>query len=216
MHKINNRIHQENNKMLKDIIDDNKTIIKNHYQNHLGTMHDDVIYYTEGNTQIGIYQFPPTWQAQHWTLITNGLSEIKQSVPDDYINVSGRVEIMMYADKPGDWMFELLKRISFSIINGEVIHWLSSYFDCQKMEKDYEACSLLFLPPYFEGRRFDSLHIQGERVDILWMAPISIDEYKFATKNENINPIVEKILPKLPRSFTLLLNEEKPVTGSTL
>jgi hypothetical protein len=47
-------------------------------------------------------------------------------------------------------------------------------------EEPSELTSFFFLPPYFEDEQFDDLEIEGERIDFLWLVPITEKERHFA------------------------------------
>jgi len=42
--------------------------------------------------------------------------------------------------------------------------------------------AFFFLPPYFEEAGFDTLQVGGQKVDILWLIPITEAERKFAAE----------------------------------
>ena len=46
-----------------------------------------------------------------------------------------------------------------------------------------ELTSFIFLPPYFEDPEFENLRLGGDKVDILWLVPITEPERDYAVEN---------------------------------
>ena len=59
---------------------------------------------------IDIYRFAPTPARPFWTLITGGMSDLRQPALEDLPEgIAPRAELIMYVQKPQTWMFSVLK-----------------------------------------------------------------------------------------------------------
>ncbi len=65
------------------------------------------------------------------------------------------------------------------------------------------------LPPYLEREAFDSLRVDGEDVNILWMIPITEAEREFAERNGS--KALEALI--VERELRPVVNEERGVFG---
>ncbi|MHC4743266.1 MAG: suppressor of fused domain protein [Planctomycetota bacterium] len=168
-----------------------KTILKEgglevreaHYIKYFGPLEEKVMHSTDvKEVHIDIYQFPPNDERPHWTLITSGMSDLPQYVPEDAEGIAPRAEILLYAKEPQNWMFDVLKGLAEMPFERKTyLHWHHTVPNGQAMTADpSELTSFFFLPPYFEDPRFDTLQIDGEEVDILWMIPITEEERAYA------------------------------------
>jgi hypothetical protein len=141
---------------------------------------DDVI------PHIDIYQFDARQDHDWWTLVTGGMSDNTQFVPDGYPEyVSKRLEILMYVEEPKPWMFDVLKGLAEMPLEEKTfLHWWHTVPNGKPMTAEPSLLTnFFFLPPYFEEPKFDSLHLDGEKVDFLWMIPITEAEREYAIQN---------------------------------
>ena len=69
--------------------------------------------------------------------------------------------------------------------------------------KPSELSSFFIMPPYFEEENFDTLELDGDRVNILWLIPITESEREFAVihgspaleelfAEKGLNPVVDE------------------------
>jgi hypothetical protein len=73
------------------------------------------------------------------------------------------------------------------------LHWWHTVPNGMPMTaKPSKLTNFLFLPPYFEGEGFDTLHLAGDKVDILWLVPITDKECQYA--RENGSQALEEVL----------------------
>ena len=157
-----------------------------HYQKFLGPIESPVMHSTDEKVpHIDIYQFGPTDERDFWTLITGGMSDVAQRAPELDPPISGRTEILLYAPEPQPWMFSVLKGLAGMPFDDDTyLHWGHTVPNGQPMTaKPSLLTSFFFLPPYFEDDGFDTLTLDDERVDILWLVPITEAEREFAVEN---------------------------------
>jgi len=158
-----------------------------HYQRFFGPITQKILHSTDVKAvHIDIYQFEPTQDRQYWTLITSGMSDERQiSLEDRAEHVSTRAEVLMYVSKPEDWMFSILKGLAeMPFEDGTFLHWWHTVPNGMPMTATPSLLtSFFFLPPYFEREGFPELELDGDRVDFLWMIPITEAEREFAVQH---------------------------------
>lgn len=151
-------------------------IRESHYSKHFGPLVEPIMHSSDDSVpHIDIYRFRPNRDRAHWTLITGGMSDQKQFVPDGHPeHITRRTEVLFYASEPCAWMFPMLKTLAMVPFEQRThLHWWHS------VPIDFENSQLahaFFLPPYFESEDFDSLTIESDDVSILWMVPITESE----------------------------------------
>ena len=80
-----------------------------HYKQFLGPLDQKIMHSTDVKAvHVDIYTIAPNSGRDFYTLITGGMSDIRQSVPDDW-DVSPRAESMLYCHEPKPWMYSVLK-----------------------------------------------------------------------------------------------------------
>ena len=157
-----------------------------HYKRFFGPLTQNVVHSTDVKpVHIDIYQFAPTSQRPYWTLITGGMSDERQIQPencDDYM--SPRAEILMYVRGPQEWMFNVLKGLAeMPFEKGTCLHWWHTIPNGMPMTAKPSLLTSFFLPPYFEPPGFTEFTLDGDRVDFLWMIPITEAERQYAVKH---------------------------------
>ncbi len=164
---------------------------ESHYQQFFGALKHPVMHSTDLKpVHIDIYQFEPTSGRPFWTLISGGMSNDRQIEPVDCDErMSTRAEIMMYVQEPQGWMFNVLKGLAeMPFDNDTCLHWWHTVPNGKPMTaKPSLLTSYFFSPPYFEPQGFTDFHLDGDRVDFLWMIPITEAERKFAIKQGSRN-----------------------------
>ncbi|MBN2291075.1 MAG: suppressor of fused domain protein [Pirellulales bacterium] len=154
-----------------------------HYCKLFGPMSEDVMHSSDvKDVHVDIYQFPPNDERPHWTLITGGMSDLRQSIPRDAEGLAPRAEILMYAGEPSNWMFNVLKGLAEMPFEDDTfLHWYHTVPNGKPMTAEpSNLTSFFFLPPYFEEPQFADLKIEGDAVDFLWMIPITESERQYA------------------------------------
>ena len=180
-----------------------------HYQQFFGPLTEDVVHSTDIKpVHIDSYQFAPTADRPHWTLITSGMSDYRQIEPEECKEgTSTRAEILMYAAEPESWMFNTLKGLAeMPFDENRLLHWWHTVPNGMPMTaKPSLLTSFFFLPPYFEPEGFTELYLDGDRVDFLWLIPITEAERQFAVKNGSV--ALEKRFAKA--NLPLAVNESR-------
>lgn len=151
-----------------------------HYERFFGPLPESVLHSTDTVIpHVDIYQFPPHENRPYWTLITGGMSDLRQ--PGIADGLSPRAEILTYAQEPRPWMFDVLKGLAEMPFGYDTyLHWWHTVPNGMPMTaKASKLTNFFFLPPYFEDAEFDTLRIDGDDVDILWMIPITDAELQF-------------------------------------
>ena len=90
------------------------SVRETHYVKYLGSLTEPIMHSTDdGIPHVDIYQFPPFEDRDYWTLITGGMSDLRQSIPKEAPeHVSPRAEILMYVRELQPWMFSVLKGLA--------------------------------------------------------------------------------------------------------
>jgi hypothetical protein len=178
-----------------------------HYRRFFGPLTQEVLHSTDVKpVHIDIYQFMPRKRRPYWTLITGGMSDKRQIEPADCAEcISPRAEILMHVAKPKGWMFSVLKGLAeMPFTDNTFLHSGHTVPNGMPMTATPSLLtSYLFLPPYFEPQRFGDLELDGDKVDFLWMVPITEAEREFAVKHgsqalsekfeeANLSPVVDE------------------------
>jgi Suppressor of fused protein (SUFU) len=178
-----------------------------HYQRFFGPITKPIMHSTDLKpVHVDIYQFEPTPSRSYWTLITSGMSNERQIEPDDCAeHVAPRAEILMYVRKPEDWMFAVLKGLAeMPFSDNTWLHWGHTIPNGMPMTATRSLLtSYFFLPPTLEPEGFADLELDGDRVDFLWMVPITEAEREFAVQvgsealekkfaDVNLSPVVDE------------------------
>ncbi|GMW03695.1 MAG: hypothetical protein AMXMBFR84_48290 [Candidatus Hydrogenedentota bacterium] len=155
-----------------------------HYIEHFGPITQPVAHSTdEQPVHVDIYEFEPTQDRRQWTFVTSGMSDLRQRVPNELLHVlAPRSEIVLYAPGPRPWIPPLLQRLAeYPSKSGTWLHWYHTWTaDAPLMPEHPEFTGYVFLPPRLEDPSINNLHVEGDRVDFLWMLPITIAERDFA------------------------------------
>ncbi len=176
-----------------------------HYQQHFGPLCQQIMHSTNDvDPHIDIYQFPPYGERDYWTLITGGMSNLPQTLPD---GKQYSTELLMYVREPRPWMFHALKGLAeFPARYQTFFYWGHTI----KYGKVTEAAptlltAFLLLPPYFEHKSFDTLTFYGDPVYFLWCMPITEQERAYAETNggEALSERMANI------NFDIVVNEDR-------
>ena len=158
-----------------------------HYQRFFGPLTRPIMHSTDVKAvHIDIYQFEPNQDRPYWTLVTSGMSNERQLDQDNCAEgVSPRAEILMYVSEPQGWMFSVLKGLAeMPFEDSTFLHWRHTVPNGMSMTaKPSLLTSYFFLPPSFESEGFTDLELDGDKVDFLWMVPITEAEREFAVKH---------------------------------
>ncbi|MHC4884757.1 MAG: suppressor of fused domain protein [Planctomycetota bacterium] len=180
------------------------SIREEHYVEHLGELTQKVMHSTDQKfPHVDIYQFEPTEERPYWTLITGGMSNERMHIPEEsFGEIGSRAEICMYVKEPKGWMFSVLKGLAEMPFDDKTfLHWWHTVPNGMPMTAEKSLLTnYLFLLPYFEQETFDTLEINEDRVDLLWMVPITDAEleYKVANGAEALEKVFEEKGMDLP------------------
>ncbi len=157
-----------------------------HYKKFFGTMSDNVMHSTDAHeVHVDIYQFEPSRKRPYWTLITGGMSDKRQNIPQDVDWASPRTEILTYVEEPYERIFAVLKLLAEMPFEEEsYMHWFHTISVGEPVtERQTELTCAFLVPPFFEKPKFDSLQIGRDKVDFLMMVPITMQERHYAKEN---------------------------------
>ncbi len=193
----------------KKTLDDGIKRREKHYQKYLGKMDLPIHHPTENiHPHIDIYQIAPTPKRPAWTLITNGMSDARQNIPLNNKRTSGRTELLMYVVEPQKWMFDLLGGLALTpFAHKKFVHWehLCCLEDCM-ITKNTDIAHVLYMPPFFEDISFcNKLYINGDKVDPLWVVPITGREFEQCRQDNSVQRVVENFMRiRHPRLFDII------------
>ena len=193
----------------KQTLDDGIKKREKHYEKYLGKMDLPIHHPTEKiYPHIDIYQIAPTPKRPAWTLITSGMSDARQNVPLNNKRTSGRTELLMYVVEPQKWMFGLLGELALTpFAHNNFVHW--EHLCClgdNMMTKEIDIAHVLYMPPFFENERFcNTLYIDGDKVDPLWVVPITGQEFEQCEQDNSVRRVVENFMQiGHPRLFDII------------
>ena len=157
-------------------------IREQHYEKFIGPIPNDVYHSTDVKpVHIDIYTFKPTEDRPYYTLITGGMSDKRQNIPDKFPNISKRTEIMTYAHEPKGWMYNVIKGLAEMPWDDDTwLHWYHSMPNGKPMTAEPSALTAFFIvPPYYEDEKFGPMIVEGDKTEFLFMVPITEEELKF-------------------------------------
>jgi hypothetical protein len=154
-----------------------------HYRKHFGPLAEPIMHSTDERTpHIDMYQFRPNSRRDWWTIVTGGMSERRQPFAGRLPRrVARRTELLVYASKPSRWIFSAVKRIAeMPFDTNEFLHWGHTVVMSTLVADRLAPLSRFFCtPPFFERETLQSLRLGRERVDFLWLIPITEAEHTF-------------------------------------
>ena len=175
-----------------------------HYKRFLGPLDQKIMHSTDVKAvHVDIYTFAPSSERDFYTLITGGMSDVRQSVPDDW-NISPRAEIMLYCRDPKPWMYNVLKGLAEMPSDGDTfISYRHTVPNGQPMTADPSLLTgYFFFYPILEPDEFSPMVVDGDATDVLLLIPITDDEREFAINNgvdklvdicqEHLDPVIEE------------------------
>lgn len=156
---------------------------EDHYERFFGPISQPVLHSTDTmDPHVDIYQFPPLGMREHWTLVTGGMSDRRQEIPPDLAGaLAPRSELILYADKPDPWMFRALKQLAEYPFQEETYLHFGHTVDGGGPVAPTPCTLTAFLvwEPVFEEDPLAELLVEGDRVDFLWVVPLTAAELAF-------------------------------------
>lgn len=126
---------------------------------------------------IDVYHFQPTQDRPFHTLITGGMAEYRQPVDEN----SARLELLIYVKTFRWWAANLLKMIAEHPAQNQT--FFAAYHTVPmgyRLTETAEISAFLLAPAEMEDSSRLSFSIEGEPVDYLVCAPITMIEHAFA------------------------------------
>ena len=186
---------------------ENPDLIKqreNHYTRFLGPLDQKIMHSTDAKiVHVDIYTFAPTADRDFYTLITGGMSDVPQNIPEDW-NISPRAEIMLYCHQPKPWMYSVLKGLAEMPSDDDTfLSYRHTVPNGMPMTADPSLLTgYFFFYPILEIEEFSPMVVDGDDTDILLMIPITDDEREFAINNgvdklvdichEHLDPVIDE------------------------
>ncbi len=165
----------------------NIQIREKYLERRFGPMLDFVAHSTDKQpVHIDIYVRKPNPTCTHWTLITSGMSDRPMDIPAPAKGIiAPRCELIMYANNPKPWMFKVLKAMAEFVTRQKThLHWYHTWTPNGVLtDTAPQLTSCLLLPPHLDDNSQDELRINGDRVEFLWVLPITEHERDYAIQN---------------------------------
>jgi len=130
---------------------------------------------------IDVYQFEPGHRGRnYWTLVTDGMSDLRMTLPDEVGAEFSRVELVFYCDEPRPEYLEMLRFMAhFPHDNATWFGWGHTIPNGQPPAPLFPGCdeltTLIFLSPFIEpdATLSERLTVCGDPVSFLWPVPLS-------------------------------------------
>ena len=175
-----------------------------HYEKYLGDL-DQVVMKSTGQkpVNVDIYTFAPTEERPFYVLITGGMSDQRQNIPEDW-DIAPRAELMLYTLHPKGWMYSVLRGLAEMCFEKDT--FLSYRHTIPNGRPMTSEPSLLtaftFLPPQLEEDGFQSMQVDGDDTDLLLLVPITEAEREYAVEQgtddlynlfaQHLDPVIDE------------------------
>lgn len=179
-----------------------------HYEKFLGEIPEEVMHSTDIKpVHVDIYTFPPTDERPYYTLVTGGMSDLRQNIPSRYDSLAKRAEIITYTREPQGWIYNVLKGLAESPFDHDTFfHWYHNVPNGKPMTAVPSLLTAyLFLPPYLEVEDFSPMIVDGDETDFLMMVPITDSELKFI-REHRVNAMLD-VFDK--HDFDYIIDEQR-------
>ncbi len=159
-----------------------------YYEKCLGPMGDFVFRSIDKKIpHIVIYTFPPNDDRPYWTLITGGMSDIRQKHPKKCSkDVHVRTEIIWYVKEFKPWMIDFLKGLAdwpFDNNTASLYGHSMTREDLFKNTPVYPKFkNIMYIFPFIRTG-LGGFEVEGDEVYFLVMAPITDSELDFKLKD---------------------------------
>jgi hypothetical protein len=177
---------------------------EDHYARFLGPLDQQIKHSTDEKlVHVDIYTFIPTEERPFHTLITGGMSNQRQNIPNNW-NISPRAELMLYCREPNPWMYSALKDLAEMPSDDDTfLSYRHTVPNGMPMTAEPSLLTgFFFAPPILETDDFSPMIVDGEDTDILLLVPITDDERQFAidhgvdklmdTFQEHLDPVIDE------------------------
>jgi len=178
---------------------------ENHYRRFFGELTEPVWHSTDDKSpHVDIYQFPPIPERDFWTLVTGGMSDLRQpKLRTPLGECAPRAELLMYVNEPKPWMITVLKGLAEMPFDHETYLYYGHTVPNGKpmTATPSHLTSFFFDQPYLEDPNLQDLTIDGDAVAFLWLRPIAESERAYAIERSgealselfsslDVNPVV--------------------------
>ena len=197
-------VHQQRSAIDMTLLDQREA----HYRRFLGNFGEQVMHSTDfKKVHIDVYTFSPTATRPFYTLLTGGMSDVRQNIPEKYSRLAPRAEILTYVRNPQGWMYNVLKGLAeMPSEDNTFLHWYHTVPNGKPMTANpSELSAFFFVPPYLEAKGFNPMLVDGDRTDFLVMIPITIPEMNF--KKEHGAEALLKVFDE--KNFDYIVNEAR-------
>jgi len=176
-----------------------------HYVRFFGPITEKVMHSTDTKpVHVDIYTYRPTEERPFFTLITGGMSDVRQSVPADW-KIAPRAEIMLYVSEPQGWMYNVLKGLAEMPSDDDTfLSYRHTVPNGMPMTaKPSLLTSYFFVHPLMVPDNFSPMKVDGDDTDILLLIPITEMERRYAQErgseelislfgNRGLDPVVDE------------------------
>ena len=179
---------------------------ENHYTRFLGPHDQKIMHSTDVKiVHVDIYTFAPTAERDFYTLITGGMSDVPQNIPDDG-NCAPRAELMLYCREPKPWMYSVLKGLAEMPSDFDTfLSYKHTVPNGMPMTADPSLLTgYFFFQPILETDEFSPMSVDGDDTDILLLIPITDDEREFA-----ISDGVDKLIDICQAQLDPIIDEHR-------
>jgi hypothetical protein len=153
-----------------------------HYERFLGPLTEKIMHATDVKpVHVDIYTFRPSSDRPHFTLITGGMSDLRQCVPDGW-DIAPRAEIMLNVSEPRGWMYSVLKGLAEMPSSDDTfLSYRHTVPNGKPMTADPSLLtSFFFVHPMMMPDGFSPMKVDGDDTDILLLIPITELERRYA------------------------------------
>jgi hypothetical protein len=160
---------------------------ENHYRRFFGELTEPVWHSTDDKApHIDVYQFAPGQDRDFWTLITGGMSDLRQpGLKASQGEYAPRAELLMYVQEPKPWMINVLKGLAEMPFDDDTfLYWGHTVPNGKPMTvAPSSLTSFFFDQPCLEDPTLLDLTIDGDGVAFLWLRPIAESERAYAIEH---------------------------------
>lgn len=159
------------------------------YTQLFGEIADPVWHATDDQSpHVDVYQFAPTAERPYWTLVTGGMSDLRQPAlldPDDGDDCAPRAELLMYVSEPKPWMMQVLKGLAAMPFDDDTcLYWGHTVPNGKPMTAEPSLLTSYFVEPaYLEDQASARFTIDGDEVALLWLRPVTEAERAYAIEH---------------------------------
>lgn len=169
-----------------------------HYARMFGHRSSLVWHSTDGKSpHVDVYQFPPGNGRDYWTLVTGGMSDLRQPALLHSDDIAPRAEILMYVREPKPWMVNALKGLAEMPFDADTfLYWGHTVPNGQPMTFEPSELTSFFIDhPHLEHPEMLGLTIDGDEVAFLWLRPITEAERAYAIQrgSQRLSDLLSKL-----------------------